>query len=57
MGITGVKWIKKEKENRTNSWSMDAKTYEQFKKDADKLVDAFFGDVMRMTDFVDKKRD
>ena len=55
MGIYGTKWIKKE-DQKNNSWSMDMKTYEQLQKDADKFFDAFFGDIMRKTDFIDKKK-
>lgn len=55
MGIYGTKMIKKE-EQKNNSWSMDMKTYEQFQKDADKFFDAFFGDIMKQTESIEKKR-
>ena len=55
MGIKGYKWIKKE-ENNNNSISMSKAAYEQYKKDADDVFNAFFGDIMKKTEFVEKKR-
>lgn len=53
MGIYETK-IKKE-EQKNNSWSMKKEDYEMFKKNAEEIYEAFFGDIMRKTEFIEKK--
>lgn len=53
MGINGTKWIKKEENGK--SFSMSKDTYDEYLKEAEKIYEAFFGDIMKKTEFIEKK--
>ena len=53
MGIQGNKWIKKEENGK--SFSMSKDMYGEYVKEAEKIYEAFFGDILKKTEFVEKK--
>ena len=53
MGINGTKWIKKEE--KKNGFSMSKDMYEGYLKEVENIYEAFFGDILKKTEFIEKK--